>query len=168
MGTGKPGAIDQRRQEESRDDILVYTSEPFARDTELTGNIQATLYVSSDVKDTDVTLKLIDVYPDGRAYNLDDTIQRLRYRDGYEKPAMPMQPGKVYKVAFSPMVTSNLFPAGHRLRIEVSGSNFPRFDRNLNTGGRNYDETHPVTAHTTIHHSAQYPSSVTVSVMRGR
>jgi hypothetical protein len=166
MGTGTPGAVDQRKQEEARDDILVYTSEPFAQDTELTGNIQTTLYVSSDAKDTDVTVKLVDVYPDGRAYNLDDTIQRLRYRDGYAKPGEPMKPGEVYKVVLSPMVTSNLFPAGHRLRIEVSGSNFPRFDRNLNTGGHNYDESRPVTAHTQIHHSRQYPSSVTVSVMR--
>jgi predicted acyl esterase len=166
MGTGEPGAMDQSKQEAAREDILVYTSEPFAQDTELTGNIETTLYVSSDVKDTDVTVKLVDVYPDGKAYNLDDTIQRLRYRNGYDKPSEPMKPGKVYKVTFSPMVTSNLFPAGHRLRIEVSGSNFPRFDRNLNTGGHNYDEDKPVVAHTKIHHSAEHPSSVTVSVLR--
>lgn len=165
MGTGLPGAYDQAKQETSRNDILVYTSEPFAKDTELTGNIVATLYVSSDVKDTDVTVKLIDVYPDGHAYNLDDTIQRLRYRNGYDKPIELMKAGQVYKVTLSPMVTSNLFPAGHRLRIEVSSSNFPRFDRNLNTGGNNYDESKPVTAHTQIHHSAKYPSSVTVTVL---
>ena len=85
-------------------------------------------------------MKLIDVYPDGTAYNLDETIQRVRYRDGYDKPLVWMEPGKVYKVTFQPMTTSNYFPAGHPLRIEVSSSNFPRFDRNLNTGGNNYDE----------------------------
>lgn len=160
----KRGADDQQKQEE-REDVLVYTSAPFTHDTELTGNVETTLYVSSDVKDTDVTVKLIDVYPDGRAYNLDDTIQRLRYRNGYDKPIALMQPGKVYEVTMSPMVTSNLFAAGHRLRIAISSSNFPRFDRNLNTGGNNYDEDKPVIAHTEIHHSARYPSHITISVL---
>jgi hypothetical protein len=130
--------------------------------------MEATLYVSSDVKDTDVTVKVIDVYPDGTAYNLDETIQRLRYRDGYDKPLAWMERGKVYKVALQPMTTSNFFPAGHRIRIEVSGSNFPRFDRNLNTGGNNYDEAKGVIAHTAIHHSAQYPSQIRISVVRAQ
>ena len=160
---GNGGALDQRKMEE-RPDILVYTSEPLARDTELSGPITATLYVSSDVKDTDVTVKLIDVLPDGTAYNLDETIQRLRYRDGYDKPVW-LEDGKVYKVTLTPMNTSDLFAAGHRIRLEVAGSNFPRFDRNLNTGGNNYDETTAVTAHTSIHHSAQYPSTLTVTVV---
>ncbi len=103
--------------------------------------MEVTLYVSSDAKDTDFTVKVIDVYPDGRAYNLDETIQRLRYRDGYDKPQVWMEPGKVYKVTLQPMTTSNYFEAGHRIRMEVSSSNFPRFDRNLNTGGKNYDES---------------------------
>ena len=85
-------------------------------------------------------MKVIDVYPDGRAYNLDESIQRMRYRDGYDKPLVWMEPGKVYKVTLQPLTTSNYFAPGHRLRIEVSSSNFPRFDRNLNTGGNNYDE----------------------------
>ena len=134
------GAFDQRKME-ARADILVYTSEPLKEGTEVSGPIDVTLYVSSDAKDTDFTVKVLDVYPDGTAYNLDETIQRLRYRDGYDKPPVWMEPGKVYKVALQPMTTSNFFPAGHRIRIEVSSSNFPRFDRNLNTGGKNYDET---------------------------
>jgi uncharacterized protein len=158
------GSYDQRKME-TRPDILVYTSDAFTKATELSGPITVTLYVSSDRKDTDFTVKLIDVYPDGRAYNLDETIQRLRYRDGYDKPLVWMEPGKVYKVTLGPMNTSNYFDTGHKLRIEVSSSNFPRFDRNLNTGGHNYDESSGVVAHNVVHHSKQYPSSVTVTVV---
>ena len=159
------GALDQRKME-ARADILVYTSGPFRDGVEVSGPMDATLFVSSDAKDTDVTVKVIDVSPDGCAYNLDETIQRLRYRDGYDKPLAWMEPGGVYKVKLQPMTTSNYFEAGHRLRIEVSSSNFPRFDRNLNTGGNNYDEPKGVVAHNTIHHSSQYPSQITVSVVR--
>jgi len=159
------GAFDQRRME-ARNDILVYTSEPFKEGTELSGPIEPTLYVSSDAKDTDFTVKVIDVYPDGRAYNLDESIQRLRYRDGYDKPLAWMEPGKVYKVTLQPLNTSNYFDAGHQLRIEVSSSNFPRFDRNLNTGGNNYDEEKGVVAHNSVHHSKQYPSQVVVTVVK--
>jgi putative CocE/NonD family hydrolase len=122
--------------------------------------------VSSDVKDTDVTVKLIDVQPDGTAYNLDETIQRLRWRDGYNRKPVWMEAGKVYKVELGPMNTSNYFGSGHRIRIEVSGSNFPRFDRNMNTGGSNYDETVGKIAHTEIHHSEEYPSAVVLSVVK--
>jgi hypothetical protein len=146
--------------------VLVYTSEPFKEGIELSGPITPTLYVSSDAKDTDFTVKVLDVYPDGRAYNLDESIQRMRYREGYDKPPVWMEKGKVYKVALQPLTTSNYFAPGHRLRIEVSSSNFPRFDRNLNTGGNNYDENQPVVARNVVHHSTQYPSSVTVTVVR--
>ena len=160
------GAFDQRKMEE-RTDILVYTSEPLKEPLEVSGPIEATLYVSADVKDTDVTIKLIDVLPDGTAYNLDETIQRLRYREGYDRTPVWMENGKVYKVVLQPMTTSNYFDVGHRIRIEVTGSNFPRFDRNMNTGGHNYDEDHGVVAHTEIHHSKQYPSAITLSVVKG-
>ncbi|HKN76394.1 MAG TPA: CocE/NonD family hydrolase [Candidatus Acidoferrum sp.] len=159
------GAFDQRKME-ARNDILVYTSEPFKEGTELSGPITPTLYVSSDAKDTDFTVKVVDVYPDGRAYNLDESIQRLRYRDGYDKPLVWMEPGKVYKVTLQPLNTSNYFEAGHQLRIEISSSNFPRFDRNLNTGGNNYDEEKGVVAHNAVHHSKQYPSQVVVTVVK--
>ena len=160
---GLGGSFDQRKIEE-RTDVLVYTTEPFAEGTQVSGPITPTLYVSSDAKDTDFSIKVMDVYPDGTAYNLDETIQRLRYRDGYDKPPVWMEPGKVYKVAFQPLTTSNYFAAGHRIRVEVSSSNFPRFDRNLNTGGNNYDEVKGVVAHNSVHHSKQYPSQVTVTV----
>ena len=110
------GSFDQRKME-TRDDILVYTSAAFTDGIELSGPIEPTLYVSSDAQDTDFTVKVLDVYPDGRAYNLDESIQRMRYRDGYEKPLVWMQPGQVYKVTLQPLTTSNYFAAGHRLRI---------------------------------------------------
>ncbi|HTJ23245.1 MAG TPA: CocE/NonD family hydrolase [Gemmatimonadaceae bacterium] len=159
------GALDQS-ETELRPDILVYTTEPFKEGTELSGPIEATIYLSSDRKDTDVTVKIIDVGPDGKAYNLDETIQRVRYREGYDKPPQFMDAGKVYKVALQPMTTSNYFAPGHRIRIEVSSSNFPRFDRNLNTGGNNFDETTGLVAKNTIHHSKQYPSSIKVTVVK--
>lgn len=159
------GSLDQRQMEASPD-ILVYTSEPLKEGMEVSGPVQFTVYVSSDRKDTDITVKLIDVYPDGRAYNLDETIQRLRYRDGYDKPISWLQPGTVYKIALQPMTTSNYFDAGHRIRIEVSSSNFPRFDRNLNTGGNNYDETTGLVAHNAVHHAGVYPSALTLTVVK--
>ena len=159
------GSFDQRKME-VRPDILVYTSEPFTEGVEISGPITPTLYVSSDAKDTDFTVKVIDVYPDGRAYNLDESIQRMRWREGYEKPPVWMEKGQVYKVTLQPLTTSNYFAAGHRLRIEVSSSNFPRFDRNMNTGGNNYDETTGVVANNRVHHSKQYPSSITVTVVK--
>jgi predicted acyl esterase len=160
---GNGGALDQRKMEE-RNDILVYTSPALTADAELSGPITVTLYVSADVKDTDVTVKLIDVQPDGTAYNLDETIQRLRYREGSDHSVW-LEKDKVYKVTLTPMNTSNLFAAGHKIRLEVAGSNFPRFDRNLNTGGDNVSETAAITAHTTIHHSPKYPSTISVTVV---
>ena len=159
------GSFDQRRME-ARADILVYTSEPFRDGVELSGPITPTLYVSSDAKDTDFTVKVLDVYPDGRAFNLDESIQRMRYRDGYDKRIVWMEASTVYKVTLQPLTTSNYFAPGHRLRIEVSSSNFPRFDRNLNTGGNNYDESKGVVAHNAVHHSKQYPSQVTITIVK--
>ncbi len=157
------GARDQQKIE-TRNDILVYTSEPLAEGIEVSGFIEMSLYVSSDVKDTDFTVKLIDVYPDGTAYNLDETIQRARYREGYDKEVF-MKEGEVYKIDLTPLSTSNYFAKGHRVRIEVSSSNFPRFMRNLNTGGNNYDETESIVAHNTIHHSEDYPSQIRLPIV---
>ena len=109
---------------------------------------------------------MLDVYPDGRAFNLDESIQRMRYRDGYDKPLAWMENGNVYKATLQPLNTSNYFAAGHKLRIEVSSSNFPRFDRNLNTGGNNYDEAKGVVAHNAVHHSKLYPSAVTITTVK--
>jgi putative CocE/NonD family hydrolase len=159
----KPGAVDQRGVE-ARNDVLVYSTGPLKEGIEVSGPIDVTLYVSSDAKDTDFTVKLVEVLPDGTAYNIEENIQRVRYREGYTKPVW-MERGKVYKVTFQPMQTSNYFAPGHQLRIEISSSNFPQFDRNLNTGGENYNESQGIVAHNEVHHSAQYPSSVTLSVV---
>lgn len=158
------GAYDQQ-QMETRSDILVYTTPPLEEGIEVTGSIEAKLFVGSDAKDTDFTIKLIDVYPDGRAYNLDETIQRVRYREGYDKEVF-MKEGEVYEVNMTPMSTSNYFEKGHSIRIEISSSNFPRFTRNLNTGGNNFDEKEGVVAHNQIHHSAKYPSQIRLPIMK--
>lgn len=157
------GARDQREME-TRNDILVYTSEPLTEGIEVSGFIEMSLYVSSDVKDTDFTIKLIDVHPDGTAYNLDETIQRARYREGYDKEVF-MEEGETYKIDLTPLSTSNYFAEGHRIRIEVASSNFPRFMRNLNTGGNNYDETEGIVAHNTIHHSKKHPSQIKLPIV---
>lgn len=159
----KGGAFDQQ-QMETRNDILVYTTDVLKKGIEVSGFIESTLYVSSDVKDTDFTIKIIDVYPDGKAYNLDETIQRVRYREGYDKEIF-MEKGKVYKVDLTPMSTSNYFKKGHRIRIEISSSNFPRFARNLNTGGNNYDEKEGIVAHNKIHHSSKYKSQIRLPII---
>ncbi|PKG44086.1 CocE/NonD family hydrolase [Psychroflexus sp. MES1-P1E] len=160
----KGGAFDQKEME-ARNDILVYSTDVLKKDTEVSGFIESTLYISSDVKDTDFTIKLIDVHPDGTAYNLDETIQRVRYREGYDKEVF-MEKGKVYKLELTPMSTSNVFKEGHRIRIEISSSNFPRFARNLNTGGNNYDESDGVIALNKIHHSSQYPSQIRLPIAK--
>ena len=159
------GSWDQSKMEE-RNDILAYSTDVLKEGFELSGPIDLTLYVSSDAKDTDFTVKLIDVDETGKAWNLDETIQRMRYRDGYDKPLVWMESGKVYKVKFQPMTTSNYFAPGHRLRIEISSSNFPRFDRNMNTGGNNWDETKGVIAKNAVHHSKQYPAEIVISVVK--
>tara|TARA_B110000238_G_scaffold200855_1_gene252793 strand:- start:1032 stop:2915 length:1884 start_codon:yes stop_codon:yes gene_type:complete len=158
------GAFDQQ-EVELNENILVYSTMPLKNGIEVTGFINSSLYLSSDVKDTDLTIKLIDVYPDGRAFNIDETIQRVRYREGYDKEVF-MENDKVYKVDLTPMSTSNFFKKGHQIRIEISSSNFPRFARNLNTGGNNYDEIKSVTANNKIHHSKKYPSSITLPIIK--
>ena len=119
----KGGSFDQRGIE-ARADVLVYTSEPLEEDLQLTGHIRPTLYVSSNAKDTDFTVKLVDVHPDGTAYNVDDTIFRARYREGYDKEVF-MSEGEVYELKPTPMSTSYQFKKGHRLRVEVASSKFP-------------------------------------------
>lgn len=158
------GAFDQQEMEK-REDILVYTTDVLTEGVEVSGFIESTLYVSSDAKDTDFTIKLIDVYPDGTAYNLDETIQRARYREGYDKEVF-MEDGEVYELELTPMSTSNYFEKGHQIRIEISSSNFPRFARNLNTGGNNYDESKAVIARNSIHHSKKYLSQIKLPMRR--
>jgi hypothetical protein len=147
-----------------RADVLVYTTPPLTEPVEVAGPVKVTLYLSSDRKDTDLTIKLLDVDASGHAYMLDETIKRVRWREGWDHPVF-MQPGQVYKVELSPLTTSNAFLPGHRIRVEVSSSNFPHFERNLNTGGNNYDEKDPLVAHNVIHHGPQYPSVIVLPVL---
>jgi hypothetical protein len=123
--------------------------------------------VSSDAKDTDFTAKLIDVYPDGRAFNLQEGILRARYREGQTKTVW-MAPELVVLVRIDLGATSNFFGPGHRIRPEVSSSNFPRFDRNLNTGGKNYDETEWRVAHNRVHHSTVNRSYLLLPVVESQ
>ena len=107
----------------------------------------------------------MDVGPDGKAFNLDEGILRVRWREGWDKPVF-MESGKVYKVDIPPLVTSNSFAAGHRIRVEVSSSSFPHFDRNLNTGGNNYDEKDGIVARNAIHHAPAYLSRIVLPIVR--
>ncbi|MBI4501090.1 MAG: CocE/NonD family hydrolase, partial [Gemmatimonadetes bacterium] len=163
FAAAKAGSFDQA-EVQRRPDVVVYTSEPLTETVEVTGPIQVSLYFSSDVKDTDLMVRLVDVSPDGKAFNLDEQALRLRWREGYDQPVF-MEPNKVYKADLPPLVTSNAFLTGHRIRVAVSSSQFPQYERNLNTGGRNYDEKDPVTAHNVIHHGPNYLSSIVLSVM---
>ena len=127
------GPVDQRRAE-SRDDVLCYTTPVLERPVEVTGHVSLTLFASSSAPDTDFTGKLVDVFPDGRAIFLTDGILRARYRHSLADPEL-LTPGQIYEVAIDLSVTSNVFLPGHRIRLEISSSNFPRFDRNTNSGG---------------------------------
>ena len=160
------GPRDQR-EVEARADVLCYTSAVLTEDTEVTGPLSLTLYVSSSAVDTDFTGKLVDVFPDGRAMILSDGILRARYRESLSAPKL-MQPGTVYELTIDMIATANLFRAGHRIRLEVSSSNFPRFDRNTNSGGVIAAETADdfVVATNRIWHDERYPSHVVLPVIR--
>ena len=157
------GAFDQA-EVEIRNDVLVYSTPVLKKGIEITGPITLILYVSSSARDTDFTAKLIDVYPDGKAYNIQDAIFRARYREGLTKKVW-MERDKVYKIQINLNAASNYFASGHVIRLQVSSSNFPMYERNLNTGGNNYDETEWILAKNTIHHSKKYPSHVVLPII---
>jgi uncharacterized protein len=157
------GPMDQRPVE-NRQDVLVYTSAPLKQDLEVTGPIRVVLYASTSAADTDFTAKLVDVFPNGEARNLTDGILRIRYRHGLDKPELA-EPGEVYPLSIDAGVTSNVFLAGHSIRVEISSSNFPRFDRNPNTGRAFADETTLKKAQQVIYHSRQYPSHIVLPVI---
>ena len=156
------GPMDQRPVER-RADVLVYTSGELKKDLEVTGPIRVVLYAATSAPDTDFTAKLVDVFPDGTARNLTDGILRLRYRESLEKPVLAI-PGRTYQVTIDAGVTSNVFLKGHRVRLEISSSNFPRFDRNPNTGRPIADETELRKAAQTIYHDRARPSCVLLPV----
>ncbi len=158
-----PGPRDQR-QVESRQDVLVYSTPPLERDFEVTGPVSVELYSSSSAVDTDFTGKLVDVWPNGFAQNLTEGIVRARYRNSQEKTEL-LNPGQVYKFTLDLWATSNVFRASHRLRLEISSSNFPRFNRNLNTGESPERGSRFVKATNTIYHDREHPSALVLSVV---
>ena len=157
------GPMDQRAVER-RHDVLVYTTAPLEFDTEVTGPIKLVLYAASNAYDTDFTAKVVDVFPNGEARNLTDGILRARYRDGLDKQRL-LIPGEAYKFTIDAGVTSNVFRAGHRIRLEVSSSNFPRFDRNPNTGHSIADDLQLRTAIQTVFHDAKRHSYLSMPIV---
>ncbi len=159
----EPGPRDQRAVE-NRDDVLVYSSGPLAHDLEVTGPVTMTLFVKSTAVDTDFTGKLVDVGPDGFAQDLTEGILRMRYRDSQEHQGL-MNPGQIYQVTVDLWATSNVFLKGHSLRLEISSSNFPRFDRNLNTGEPIKYARSSVSATNAILHDALHPSALLLPII---
>ena len=159
-----PGGPKDQRPVEARNDVLVYSTAPFSRDIEVTGQIALDLYAKSSAVDTDFTAKLVDVWPNGFAQNLTEGIVRARYRDSQEVPEL-LNPGQIYKFTIDLWSTSNVFRQGHRLRLEISSSNFPRFNRNRNTGESPQFESPGVTATNSILHDHAHPSALLIPVV---
>jgi putative CocE/NonD family hydrolase len=158
-----PGPRNQQSLEQ-RNDVLLYSTAPLDHDLEVTGPVRFDFFASSSAVDTDFTAKLVDVYPDGTVFNLTEGILRARYRDSQAK-ATPLVPGQVYSLSIDLWATSNVFRAGHRIRLEVSSSNFPRFDRNLNTGESAATSANLATASNTILHDAAHPSALVLPII---
>ena len=161
---GATAGPEDQTQIELRDDVLVYTTPPLEADVEVTGPVKLILWAASTAPDTDFTGKLVDVHPDGKAYNLCEGITRARYRHG-PKPAQPLRPEKPERFEIDLWVTSNLFLKGHRIRLEVSSSNFPRFDRNPNSGKPFGTDTKMLTAIQGIYHDRQHLSYLLLPVI---
>ena len=147
-----------------RHDLLVYQTEPLETPLEVTGVPVLTLYAASSALDTDFIVKLIDVHPDGFAQNLCYGVVRARFRDGFDRPNL-MNPGEVYRFTIELLPTSNLFKAGHRVRVDISSSDFPNFDRNHNTGKEDWADPELRTAQQTVFHDASRPSCIALPVI---
>jgi putative CocE/NonD family hydrolase len=158
-----PGPRDQRAVE-GRVDVLVYSTPPLAQDLETTGPVQLELFAKSSVIDTDFTAKLVDVWPNGFAQNLTEGIVRARYRNSQVKPDL-INPGEIYKFTIDLWSTSHVFLRGHHLRLEISSSNFPRFDRNLNTGQEGGTAGKPMSATNTVYHDTAHPSALILPIV---
>ena len=165
------GAQIPNRALADRPDVVIFESAPLENDTEVTGRIVVKLWVSSSALDTDFTVKIVDVapanqdYPLGYAMNIVDSVLRMRYRNSWEKEEL-LQPGTIYPIEITLAPTSNLFQKGHKIRLDISSSNFPRLDVNPNTGEPVGKHTHLTTAENTIHFGADYPSAVYLPVVQ--
>jgi putative CocE/NonD family hydrolase len=158
-----PGPADQRPNE-SRSDVLVFSTPPLDKDVEATGFVTVEVYASTSAVDTDFTALLVDVDANGYARFLTDGIVRARYRNGTAKPA-EVVPGQVYKYTIDLWATGNVFKAGHRIRVYISSSNFPRFDRNLNLGEPVAKSSRSKVAHQTVYHGKNYPSALVLPII---
>ena len=168
-----PGARDQRPIE-ARTDVLTYTSEPLAEDYTVLGAVHATLFASSSAPDTDFVARLVDVHPDGRAIGICDGIVRASARESYPAPGVvspappsPIEPGEVYEYCVDLWATGNTFKVGHRLRVEVTSSSHPRWERNLNTGESAVRSRRFEVARQAIFHDARHPSRISLAVVDG-
>jgi putative CocE/NonD family hydrolase len=181
-GLSKGGAFDQRGRKElvfckdtlplsMRQDVLVFQTPPLEEEVEVTGPLTVKLWISSSAVDTDFTAKLIDVcppnddYPEGFHLNLAESILRTRYRNGFERQEL-MEPGQVYEITIEPQPTANRFMPGHRIRLDISSSNFPLWDANRNTGEPLGNERRTVVAHNTVYHDAARPSHIVLPIIR--
>lgn len=159
-----PAGPRDQTQAEEREDVLVFTSDALTHDLEVTGPVKVVLYAASTATDTDWTAKLVDVHPDGRPYNLSDGIIRARYRESSDQPTL-IEPGKTYRYEIDLWVTSNVFLPGHKIRVEISSSNFPRFDRNPNTGHPFGADAELKKAVQTVYHDAEHLSHIVLPVI---
>jgi putative CocE/NonD family hydrolase len=165
-GIIRVGTVDQRPNE-GRQDVLVFTTPPVPKNTEVTGPVVVKLYAASSARDTDFIARLIDVFPDGTAYNLTEGIIRARFRESIWKPPKLLVPGKVYEYTIELLPTSNVFLRGHRIRVHLTSSNFPLWDRNPNTGHAQGTDTELRVARQIIHHDAKYPSHIVLPIIEG-
>ena len=158
------GIFRDRREKEDRPDMLVYSTEPLEQDVEVTGNVRAKLFIQSSAVDTDFFIRLVDVLPDGTAYSYLSGVFRMRYRDGYYESHY-MTPGEIYPIEWKIAPISLVFKKGHRIRIEITSSDFPEYDRNLNTAEPMGYGKEAVVAHQTILHTPEYPSHLILPVI---
>jgi uncharacterized protein len=147
-----------------RKDLVTYTTAPLPKDTEITGPMSATLWAATDARDTDWNVMVLDVYPDGRVMRIQDGIARARFRNGFEQPSL-LRPGEICRYDIDLWFTAQVIPAGHRVRVAVASAAFPKYDRNLNTGGDNERDTRYVTAQQQIFHDAAHPSRVRLPII---
>jgi putative CocE/NonD family hydrolase len=163
-GTSTPSGPRDQRAVEARNDVLVYTSDYLTEPVEVTGPVKVVLYASTDARDTDWVAKLVDVFPDGRAFNVAEGILRARHREGTDKPKL-LEPGQVYEFTIDLVGTSNEFQRGHRIRVDITSSHFPQFDRNPNTGETFGTSARVQVARQTVYHDAQRPSHIVLPVI---
>lgn len=160
---GPAAAVDQRPFE-ARRDVLVFSTAPLEQPLTCAGPVEVSLWVSSSAPDTDFIVKLVDVHPDGKSINLNDDGFRVRYREGFDRQ-VPMAPGEVYEITLPDMVVGHRFEKGHRIRLDITSSCFPLYERNLNTGGRNFDETEWVVAENQVHHGGARASRIVLPLL---